>query len=204
MGDYEKSTFSIYVREKRVESGISLRQMAEYLGISSVELGEIERGVQKTLPRSLWKKFLKVVDSASFEELVSLEKQSKGTEKTEIGSRILLNALRAKMFGLGLNTVRLWENSDDALDAILNTQRNVFKIRYKDYFAQMKTRTLNPLYFWHGPKDGSPPQWRLRTWCLDVKRTGDFTIAEIESVEIDLPFQRDFVCFLKEPKGKID
>lgn len=46
--------FGQYIRIKRVEAGISMRSLADRLGVSHVYLGMVERGKEKSLPEKYW------------------------------------------------------------------------------------------------------------------------------------------------------
>src|SRR6187549_600320 len=53
--------FGSYIRKQRMASGISLRKLAQMLGISAVYLGEVERGVRSTLARERWDQLIACV-----------------------------------------------------------------------------------------------------------------------------------------------
>jgi transcriptional regulator with XRE-family HTH domain len=49
-----KSPFGQYLRSKRVAAGLSLREVADKIGVTHVYLGEVERGVHATMPERWW------------------------------------------------------------------------------------------------------------------------------------------------------
>ncbi len=53
--------FGEYVRERRQELGLSLRDVASKLGISYVYLGEVERSAKGSLAQKHWKKLASVL-----------------------------------------------------------------------------------------------------------------------------------------------
>ena len=62
-------TFGEYLREKRVEAGLSLRDLAGELGISHVYLGEVERGRRRTLPEQYWPLLVRRLPGVSVDDL---------------------------------------------------------------------------------------------------------------------------------------
>lgn len=63
------SPFGVYLREKRVEAGRSLREVADALGISHVYLGEVERGRRRALPHKYWSTLAAEIEGVSVPEL---------------------------------------------------------------------------------------------------------------------------------------
>jgi transcriptional regulator with XRE-family HTH domain len=61
--------FGVYLRQQRVAAGLSLRDVAQRLGISHVYLGEVERGVRGPLKPEHWSALLKIIPSLSRIEL---------------------------------------------------------------------------------------------------------------------------------------
>jgi transcriptional regulator with XRE-family HTH domain len=61
--------FGAYLREKRVAAGLSLRDVAQALGISHVYLGEVERGVRGPLRPERWSVLLKAIPTLMRDEL---------------------------------------------------------------------------------------------------------------------------------------
>ena len=66
------SPFGAYLREARVASGKSLREVADALSISHVYFGEVERGKRRILPRKYWKLLAKYIPGISIDELEEL------------------------------------------------------------------------------------------------------------------------------------
>ena len=65
----QPSPFGSYLRQVRVESGLSLRQVASALKISHVYLGEVERGVRGPLRQEHWDGLLKAIPTLTRVEL---------------------------------------------------------------------------------------------------------------------------------------
>ena len=63
------TAFGRYVHSKRVAAGLSMRQLAEHLGISHVFLGEVERGRQRKLAEKYWPRLVEVVPGITLSEL---------------------------------------------------------------------------------------------------------------------------------------
>jgi|HubBroStandDraft_1064217.scaffolds.fasta_scaffold33289_4 transcriptional regulator with XRE-family HTH domain len=63
--------FGAYLRRQRIESGRSLREVAEAVGISHVYLGEVERGVRGPLKPEHWSALVRAVPGLALEELRS-------------------------------------------------------------------------------------------------------------------------------------
>lgn len=70
------SLFATYLREQRVKAGLSLRALAEVLGVSHVFLGEIERGRQRMLPRHHWDALLTAIPTIDRDTLEQLAVRS--------------------------------------------------------------------------------------------------------------------------------
>lgn len=64
-GHVSVSPFGAYLRQVRVESGKTLREVAEALSITHVYLGEVERGRRRLLPQKYWARLVKLVPSAT-------------------------------------------------------------------------------------------------------------------------------------------
>ncbi len=64
-----KTAFGTYLRTKRIEAGLSLREVARELDVSHVYLGEVERGVRGPLKRERWKDVLLVIPKTTLENL---------------------------------------------------------------------------------------------------------------------------------------
>ncbi len=63
--------FGAYLRRQRIESGRSLREVAEAVGISHVYLGEVERGVRGPLKPDHWSALVRAIPGLTLEELRS-------------------------------------------------------------------------------------------------------------------------------------
>ncbi|HEY6419353.1 MAG TPA: helix-turn-helix transcriptional regulator [Candidatus Binataceae bacterium] len=63
--------FGAYLRRQRIESGRSLREVAETVGISHVYLGEVERGVRGPLKPEHWSALVRAIPGLTIEELQS-------------------------------------------------------------------------------------------------------------------------------------
>jgi transcriptional regulator with XRE-family HTH domain len=64
-----ESAFGRYIRAKRVEAGLSLRDVARSLGVSHVFLGEVERGARPLFPKERWPDLLKAIPGLTMEGL---------------------------------------------------------------------------------------------------------------------------------------
>ncbi len=70
-------TFGAYVRRHRNAAGLSLRVVAEALGVSHVYLGEIERGVRAMNRAAYWRALVDLIPTMSIEELKELAESAK-------------------------------------------------------------------------------------------------------------------------------
>src|SRR5579872_614189 len=61
--------FGDYVRHARVANGLSLREVADAVGISHVYLGEVERGVRGPLMESHWDALIAAIRGLTRTEL---------------------------------------------------------------------------------------------------------------------------------------
>ena len=75
------SRFGSYLRQARVASGLSLRQVANALKISHVYLGEVERGVRGPLREEYWDGLLKAIPTLTRGEL---ERQAAASRPLEM------------------------------------------------------------------------------------------------------------------------
>lgn len=73
----ERSAFGRYVRSTRVEARLSLRDVADRLGVSHVYLGEVERGVRPPLKKERWKALLAAIPGLDRSRLEKLAEVSK-------------------------------------------------------------------------------------------------------------------------------
>ena len=65
-------TFGAYLRKKRIEAGLSLRDVSRYVGVSAVFLGEVERGVRVSIKQSRWQALEEAIPGFSGEEVQRL------------------------------------------------------------------------------------------------------------------------------------
>jgi transcriptional regulator with XRE-family HTH domain len=63
------SSFGRYVRGKRVEAHLSLREVADTLGVTHVYLGEVERGQRGPFPEKHWDALCKIIPALNKQEL---------------------------------------------------------------------------------------------------------------------------------------
>jgi len=64
-----KSTFGQFIRNKRIAAHLSLRAVAEALGVSHVFLGEVERGVRPLLPTERWPRLMQAIPDIQISDL---------------------------------------------------------------------------------------------------------------------------------------
>lgn len=64
-------TLGSYLRDRRVESGLSLRDVAIKVGVSHVFWGEVERG-RKSLPRERWAAVASAVPAVELKVMAEL------------------------------------------------------------------------------------------------------------------------------------
>lgn len=70
----QSTSFGRYLRHCRVESNLSLRELADRIGVSHVYLGEVERGVRGPMKRERWSALCKAMPSM---KAVELERHAK-------------------------------------------------------------------------------------------------------------------------------
>ena len=63
------ATFGSYIKDKRIETGKSLRQLGQELELSASYLSEVERGIRPQLKRTRWEALVKAIPSITIEEL---------------------------------------------------------------------------------------------------------------------------------------
>ena len=73
----KRTAFGRYLRQKRIDAGLSLRVAADRLGVSHVYLGEVERGVRGPLRREHWSAMVKAIPGITMAELEEVAKASK-------------------------------------------------------------------------------------------------------------------------------
>lgn len=81
--------FGNYIRHMRVESGRSLREVADAIGISHVYLGEVERGVRGPLMESHWDALIAAIPGLARAELKRAAQVSRALEIDLAGARSL-------------------------------------------------------------------------------------------------------------------
>jgi len=91
----DKSTpFGKLLREKRVAAGMSLREVADHIGVSHVYLSQVERGKTTPLTQDKWPKLLELLPSLDEDTLeylsdvsrpVQLNLSDMPKEKQELG-----------------------------------------------------------------------------------------------------------------------
>lgn len=70
------SIFGETIRDQRSREGVSLRALAERLGVTTVYLGEVERGVVPSLPRKYWDLLSDFIPSLTMQMLEELESKA--------------------------------------------------------------------------------------------------------------------------------
>ncbi|MCB9761506.1 MAG: helix-turn-helix domain-containing protein [Alphaproteobacteria bacterium] len=70
------SPFGLYLRARRLAAGLSLRRVAEAIGVSHVFLGEVERGRVRVLPSRHWDALIAAVPGVDRAELARLADHS--------------------------------------------------------------------------------------------------------------------------------
>jgi len=74
MGD---SIFGNYVRARRVAATLSLRSVADRVGVTHVYLGEVERGVRPPLNKKHWPALIEAIPGITETELERMAAQTK-------------------------------------------------------------------------------------------------------------------------------
>lgn len=73
-----KSTlFGRYIRQKRNEAKLSLKNVADQLGITKVYLGEVERGVRGPLQKDRWSTLAEAIPGVTVQKLAECAELSK-------------------------------------------------------------------------------------------------------------------------------
>jgi len=89
-----------YLRAKRVAAGLSLRRVAEQIGVSHVYLGEVERGVRPPLKRERWPQVAEAIPKVTVDELQELHLSDRRTldlQDAPAKYRALAHALARRM-----------------------------------------------------------------------------------------------------------
>lgn len=75
------NVFGNYVRGKRVAAKMSLRRVAEGIGVSHVYLGEVERGDKPPPKRDRWADLARVIPGVTIEDL---ERHAQGAKPVQL------------------------------------------------------------------------------------------------------------------------
>ncbi|MFA6958364.1 MAG: helix-turn-helix transcriptional regulator [Thermoanaerobaculia bacterium] len=89
--------FGRYLRIHRVAAELSLRHVADQLGVSHVFLGEVERGVKRKLPEKYWKKLTEVVPGVTIE---GLEEAAQASGSLDTRVKAMRNAEQGLVYAL--------------------------------------------------------------------------------------------------------
>ncbi len=71
------SAFGKYLRDMREKASLSLRKVADSLGVSHVYLGEVERGVRGPMPEKHWERLTKIIPGITTERLRKMAQLTK-------------------------------------------------------------------------------------------------------------------------------
>jgi transcriptional regulator with XRE-family HTH domain len=71
------SIFGAYIRHERVKAKLSLRTVADAVGVTHVYLGEVERGVRGPMDKKWWPALIAAVPTITEEELERKAAQTK-------------------------------------------------------------------------------------------------------------------------------
>ncbi len=74
------TAFGRYLRHKRTSARLSLRAVADPLGVTHVYLGEVERGVRGPLKPSYFPKLSKIIPGVTVEELKHNAERSRAVQ----------------------------------------------------------------------------------------------------------------------------
>ncbi|RKH69067.1 transcriptional regulator [Corallococcus interemptor] len=72
-----ESVFGNFIRARRVAAGLSLRAVADRVGVTHVYLGEVERGVRPPLNKKHWPALIEIVPNLTEAELEMQSAQTK-------------------------------------------------------------------------------------------------------------------------------
>src|SRR5262249_14591405 len=114
-----EGAFGRYIRGKRVDAELSLRHVADQLGVSHVYLGEVERGVRGPLAKDRWPDLIRAIPGVIEEEL---ERAAATTRPLQL----LLGHAPPRYQDLGLALARRIEKQDlskTQLDQLLRILR---------------------------------------------------------------------------------
>lgn len=65
----EPTAFGRYLRQRRLAAQLSLRDVADKIGVSHVFLGEVERGVRNLINRERWPALIAAIPGVTAEDL---------------------------------------------------------------------------------------------------------------------------------------
>jgi transcriptional regulator with XRE-family HTH domain len=63
------SPFGEFIKSKRLAAELSLRDVADAVGVSHVYVGEVERGRRRSMPKEHWKALAKAIPGVTEKEL---------------------------------------------------------------------------------------------------------------------------------------
>jgi transcriptional regulator with XRE-family HTH domain len=101
----QTTSFGKYLRHCRVASNLSLRQLADKIGVGHVYLGEVERGVRGPLKRDRWTALCNAMSPMS---MVELERHAKLSRPIQLN----LSSAPPTYQNLALALARRLENRD--------------------------------------------------------------------------------------------
>jgi len=81
------SPFGAYIKQKRIDAGRSLREVADSLGVTHVYLGEVERGRHRTMPEERWKALTMAIPGVTLRELREASDASELIDPRELGEQ---------------------------------------------------------------------------------------------------------------------
>jgi transcriptional regulator with XRE-family HTH domain len=76
-----ESAFGKFIRAKRIAAGLSLRDVADRLGVTHVTLGEVERGTRRSLKRERWDDLVRILGNIT---IIDLERQLAATKPVQM------------------------------------------------------------------------------------------------------------------------
>ena len=81
------SPFGAYIKQKRIEAGLSLRDIAAALGVTHVYLGEVERGRHRAMPEEHWAGLTKAIPGVTRRELKAAADASEVIDPRDLGQQ---------------------------------------------------------------------------------------------------------------------
>lgn len=110
------SIFGAYLRRERVTAGLSLRTVADAVGVTHVYLGEVERGVRGPMDKKWWPALIAAVPTITEAELERKAAQTKPVA-------IALENAPPEYQDLGLALARRIEKRDLGTEEILKLMK---------------------------------------------------------------------------------